>query len=261
MEREGDGQIVERPPGVALRAFVDCYWTREPVPEGGPETHRVLPDGCIDIIFGFPAPSVRSAQGSNVGPAFVVGPMTRPLVVPSTHHLGFLGVRFRPGAAHAFLGVPAAEITDQRLPLDDLWPGSERLLEELTAAPDDASRQAVVDRALLARRAAHGRARDVDHAVRLIFESGGRSRVAEISREVGVTRQQLARRFAQHVGITPKTLCRIVRARSVIARAQPGSAVTWSALAYDAGYFDQSHMVAEFVELTGLTPEEWLAAG
>ena len=261
MKREGDGRLVEHPPGVALRAFVECYWTRQPVGDGGPDSHRVLPDGCIDIIFGFPASSARPTHGSDVGPALVVGPMTRPLVVPSTHRLGFLGVRFRPGAAHAFLGVPAAEITDQRLPLDELWPGSERLLEELTAAPDDVSRQLVVERALLERRAAHGRARDVEHAVRLIFESGGRGRVEEISREVGVTRQHLARRFAQHVGITPKTLCRIVRARSVIARAHPGGAVKWSALAYDAGYFDQSHMVAEFVELTGLTPEEWLAAG
>ena len=38
------------------------------------------------------------------------------------------------------------------------------------------------------------------------------------------------------------------------------SASRWSALAAHVGYADQSHMVADFVSLTGESPAVWLAA-
>jgi AraC-like DNA-binding protein len=89
-----------------------------------------------------------------------------------------------------------------------------------------------------------------------IVASGGRVDMARIARQAGVSRQHLARRFATWVGITPKTLSRVVRLREVL-RAARGPAVNWAALAADLGYCDQSHLVAEFRSLTGLTPALW----
>jgi AraC-like DNA-binding protein len=79
-----------------------------------------------------------------------------------------------------------------------------------------------------------------------------------------VTRQHLARRFSQLVGVSPKTFARVVRLGRVIerVRAMPaGGAINWSALALDVGYYDQAHLVDEFRELTGVTPAAWLAGG
>jgi AraC-like DNA-binding protein len=45
----------------------------------------------------------------------------------------------------------------------------------------------------------------------------------------------------------------IERARAVPA----GEAINWSALALDVGYYDQSHLVDEFKELTGVSPTVW----
>ena len=101
--------------------------------------------------------------------------------------------------------------------------------------------------------------RDVRAAVRIVLDTGGRTTVDALARTLGVTRQHLARRFAQHVGVPPKTLCRIVRARRVIERVRGARDVNWSAVALDAGYYDQAHLIADFGELTGLTPDRWLA--
>ena len=50
-----------------------------------------------------------------------VGTMTRALVIDAgTSPKCFVGVRFRPGKASAFLSVPANELTDLRVPLDEL---------------------------------------------------------------------------------------------------------------------------------------------
>jgi AraC-like DNA-binding protein len=82
--------------------------------------------------------------------------------------------------------------------------------------------------------------------------------IRELVAELGVTRQYLARAFAQHVGISPKTLARVIRARGVVDRVRAAADVDWSSLALEAGYYDQSHLIAEVKELTGLPPGAWV---
>jgi AraC-like DNA-binding protein len=64
------------------------------------------------------------------------------------------------------------------------------------------------------------------------------------------------------VGVTPKTLARVMRARTALARADAARAaypriVDWSAIAYDLGYYDQPHFIDDFKALTGVTPAKW----
>ena len=83
--------------------------------------------------------------------------------------------------------------------------------------------------------------------------------VSRLAASLGVTRQHLARRFTAHVGVTPKTFCRVARLWKVL-RSTTGGRVNWARLAADLGYSDQSHLVTEFRSLTGLTPGGWIAA-
>lgn len=236
-----------RPP--AERApFVDAFWARSPEgPAGLDETRRILPDGCLDIV---------------VGPrhAIVVGTMTRPLELPPGDADRMIGVRFRPGMATAFLRVPAAALTDDRAPLEAIWPdggavaayvgssaGAEQAIQRLAATlVARLPRAATIPPDLLA-------------AVERIVASGGRTDVSRLAAALGLTRQHLARRFAAHVGIPPKTFCRVVRLWKVL-RAAAGDRVNWAALAADLGYSDQPHLVTEFRALTGLTPSRWIAS-
>jgi AraC-like DNA-binding protein len=101
---------------------------------------------------------------------------------------------------------------------------------------------------------------DVDEAIRRIVDAGGSLGITRLAPALGVTRQHLARRFAQLVGVSPKMFARVVRLGRVIERARavpPGEAINWSALALELGYYDQAHMVDEFRELTGVTPTMW----
>jgi transcriptional regulator GlxA family with amidase domain len=75
--------------------------------------------------------------------------------------------------------------------------------------------------------------------------------VGEVARHVGVGERQLRTAFTTAVGISPKRFARLSRVRSVVAGA---SRESWARLANDAGYYDQSHMAAEFREVMHLTP-------
>jgi AraC-like DNA-binding protein len=238
--------VREFPPPAALAPYVECFWSRSPSEPDG--THRVLPDGCLDIIF--------SERG-----AVVVGAMTRPLLIPSRAAVSLLGVRFLPGMATAFLHVPAAEVTDGNVPLDAVWRDGEQVSDQVGSALDSPLGVTRLSEVLLARLAAtRPIPADVRTAVSRIVSRGGRSGVSDVASSIGVSRQHLARRFADYVGVSPKMLSRVMRLRDAlrVARAVRGPGrINWAALAADHGYSDQSHLVAEFRSLTGLTPSRW----
>jgi AraC-like DNA-binding protein len=250
-----DGAYREHAPPTSLEEYVECFWSR--AESGGaaevPRSHRVLPDGCADIVLAFHGGTPTAA---------VVGTMTRPLVVRDSASVSYLGVRFRPGVAGVLFGMPASELTDARPVLGDVWPHTNVLNDALAVAGDTNTRirvlSAEIARRLLAAPAATPAT--VCAAAARIAATRGRVSIRVLANELGVTRQHLARVFARHVGISPKMLARIVRARAVVDRACYAIAVDWSSMALDAGYYDQSHLIAEVKELTGLSPGAWLGA-
>lgn len=234
------------PPPV-LDPFVDRFWYRAPGESAGSTApHRVLPDGCLDIVV-------------NARHAIVVGAMTRPILVAPTDGSGMIGVRFKPGMATAFLRIPAADITDDHAPLEAVWRDGADVADYVgssLASEGAVPRLAELLTARLSRIA--DVPRDMMAAVERIVARGGRVDISRLASSLGVTRQHLARRFATHVGVTPKTLSRVMRMREAI-RLAAASRVNWAAVAVDLGYSDQSHLVSEFRSLTGLTPSRWTA--
>ncbi len=272
----------EFPPPPGLAGLVDCLWLSDapaaPAAADAPApiVHRVLPDNCTDILW------------QDSGDAFFVGMMSTWFDVPAARRTRTVAVRFRPGAASLFIGpVPLAGLVDQRADLDLLWerPVAERLRDTLwSVARSDDERLALLTEALYARlsiapagaRAATALASRLTAApagqvlaLRAVAEleaSSGAVRVETLAATLGVSRQYLAAQFRDHVGLSPKLFARISRFRA--ARASALTAATsdaadrhghdWATLALDNGYFDQSHLIRDFQDFTGATPDAHL---
>ncbi|HEX2204306.1 MAG TPA: helix-turn-helix domain-containing protein, partial [Longimicrobium sp.] len=98
-------------------------------------------------------------------------------------------------------------------------------------------------------------------AVRRIEASGGRVRVRELAQGLGVGERRLEQLFARQVGLSPKAMCRIARFRAAVALLQRDPERAWTDVAYDRGFYDQSHLVHEFRALSGLAPGDFRARG
>ena len=59
---------------------------------------------------------------------------------------------------------------------------------------------------------------------------------------------------AQRIGMGPKLYCRLARFHSVLAHASTRATIDWARVAVDMGFADQSHLIAECREFSGLTP-------
>ncbi|MCP3143923.1 helix-turn-helix domain-containing protein [Pyxidicoccus xibeiensis] len=211
-----------------------------------------LPDGEVDLVIRF-----RGERGA----AHAIGPRLSPLrkgtevLTPQ-----MLVVRFKPGGAYPFFGLPMSELTDRILSLDTLW-GTEgaRLREALTEAPSVVDRLRLLDTALTERLRRGdvfepAGAYTVRRAVRLLTEATELPRVDALARELGVSARQLRRAFDDVVGMGPKEFARVVRFQRAVRASERAATPDWGAIAVAAGYYDQSHLITEFKHLTGTTP-------
>jgi AraC-like DNA-binding protein len=224
-------------PSAAFRNEIHCLWVGVTPPGGGQPT-LVLPDACIDLIW-----------QSGVG-AFVAGPDTGPVADARPAGTVLVGVRFRPGAGGAALGLPLSELLDLRvgagdLPAlpPDLLPGSlapDQALRRLTGLAADLVTDRPADRLVL-------------EAARLLDRPGARAERVADRLEIG--ERQLRRRCQAAVGYGPRMLHRVLRFRRFVARldAAPGRP-DLAAIAAVTGYADQAHLTRESTSLAGLAP-------
>lgn len=214
----------EHPPPPALAGRVACLWEQTASADG---THLVVPDGCVDLIWG-------------PGGVHVAGPDTGPM--PTIMRAGdtYAGVRFLPGAVGEVFGVPVEELRDLRVPVADL--------PALPAFDGTASRM----RALVT--AVEARLRETDApdpaagAIAAALRRG--ASVREVAWELGFSERQLHRRSVGSFGYSPKTLQRIVRFQRALRLARAG--VGLAQVAVESGYADQAHLANDVKRLSGV---------
>jgi AraC-like DNA-binding protein len=238
-----------------LSRFVEDV--RVVVPVAGRARHiEWLPDGRTLIIF-------RVLEAGRKGDLTVGGPRTRALLKNTNGVEQAVVLQLKPGWSAPLLGVAANTLTDRMVRLEDIWgrSGGDLCLELVAAR----SLPEVIHRLshALALRTHQtfepASTRLARRAVRLL--EGDEVRVESVAERLGVTARHLRRAFTESIGIGPKEFARTVR----LQRAVRGAATSkdWARIAADAGYYDQSHLIADFRQLVGLTPGAFLrrAAG
>jgi AraC-like DNA-binding protein len=251
-------RYAEHTPSPVLRRHVECYWTlAAEVPRNAPLSGRVLPDGCMDILFHLGDPveagSVRGARST------VVGSMTRAVSVRYGGSVELVGIRFRPGGATPFLGLPAFEITDGVGTLEGLWgDDADRLWNRLAEAGRGAV-PSLLD-AVLGHRLARSRTPSDERVLRACERIAGRRgnvSVDRIAADCGLGRRQLERRFLDCVGLSPKATAKIARFRALVGEIDRRPASLLSRLAHQLGYSDHAHMTRDFRTLADTTPSSY----
>jgi AraC-like DNA-binding protein len=257
-------EMAERKPMAALAGLVSRIVRYR---ETGSGHFRQVEAASLDVplivSFGEPfaiglgrAPGANERYGS-----FAAGLFAGPVTIDSFGSCHCLQINFTPLGARRFFRMPMTELTDRMAALDDLL-GAEgsALRDELGNASTWEARFDIAEAFVLRRLAgADAPSPEIAWAFDRIAATGGRARVASIAREIGWSRKHLARRFADEIGLGPKSVSRIVRFNRAIAASRSGSG--WAGIAADCGYADQAHMVREFRELAGNSPVSWAAAG
>ena len=222
-------------------------WRHRTGADAAPGTGRVLPDGCMDLVW-------------TGGRLLVAGPDTVAQLAERLPGDCAVGLRFASGTASGLLGVAAWELRDRRVPLDEVWSGREgRTAAERVATAAAGTGVAAVLEALVRERAAvRGWARDPVGAGVLDGLRRGVG-VAGLSVEAALSERQLRRRCLDLFGYGPRTLGRVLRLERALAAARGGE--PFARVAAGAGYADQAHLAREVRALAGVPLRVLLAEG
>lgn len=247
-------------PHPALAGHVECYWhlRRSAMPAPAPD--RILPDGCTELVFNLRAAMQQSDRAGALHcqpTALLAGQISRHIILQPTGEVEILAVRFKPHGASTFFPFDQAGLTDRNLAADDLglpWRHLEEQLHELTSTRD---RLRLIERTLLAKVCASTPLLLLDAALASLGRSGEASSVQQTARQLSLSPRQLERLFQRHIGLTPRRFARLARFRRIFP-ALASRHNRWADIAADCGFYDQSHLVREFRDFTGLTPGEYL---
>ena len=263
-----DAEFVQARPVPALRPYLDWYSGYRET-GGEPSLHRGLPSPQLTLIFTLDEPLEMAAhpdprQLPGTFEALVGGLHTHPALIRNPGRQSGVQLALNPLGARALLGMPAGEIAEWDFNAEDVLGKAfvaevrERMLHTTTWP----ARIHAMEELLLTRLNAQAAFQpEVQHVWRTLLASGGTADVAGLAESVGWSARHLSARFRTEFGVGPKAFGRLVRFRRTATRLQRtgGAGQSLAELAAAHGYYDQSHMAAEFRQFAGCPPTAWMA--
>ena len=252
-------------PGRPLSDFVENFW----LCDGYVSPHlreRIFPSGTFELVFNLRDGDLRIYTATHPDRcthfpgAVVSGPYCDYFSTDRAADASVMAVDFKPGGAFPFLGLRANELLDTHAGLQDIWgrAGLE-IRERLSAERTPARRFRILEGALLPRLAPRPELHPaVLSALEYFRRNPARPVVGIVAREVGLSNRRFIDVFNFQVGVKPKLFLRIQRFQRVLQKVHRMPVVDWGQLALEQGYFDQSHLIRDFVAFSGLSPADYL---
>lgn len=203
-----------------------------------------VPDGCVDIVFDCDAarPSVRIC-GTPLE--------AQQVELLEGHH--YFGVRFAPGVIPGFINVVAEDLTEQEWNLLEVSTFAQRIFESIVQAPL-LQEQIKLFSDYLAPRLIGRSSKLTTMVIQHALAHRGDLRIQQLEELSGYTSRTIHRQFSQDTGLSPKTFCRIIRCQAALETLNTRQDVSFSDLALDLGFSDQSHFLRDFKKLVSTTP-------
>jgi len=233
----------EFPVPAQLASHFLCFWTQMIV-GSGEYPHRVLPDGCVDIVF------------INEEPPIVVGPWTDPFIARFAAGSSITGARLRPGYAPSVLGIPASELLNCSIPLRVLWDKSRtEPFAHVSHEQCPTARRLALSEALSMRLASTAPPDETVIACMRWLAGRPHGRIEQLRQWTGISDRQIRRRFSAALGYGPKMFQSVLRFQRFLNLSERSSgSQTLADMAAFVGYADQAHMTREVRRFTGRPP-------
>lgn len=247
-----------------MSPYIKCYYTFE----SGDDIEFediVFPSGLMEVIFNLGGGTWETLVNNKFQATPQIelwGQITKPLAVKSKGKHAMLGIRFFPHTAACFLRTEVATFNNQVSNLSDMLGNSiKKLHEKLLETPETNSRIELIEDFLIKRLSDAGhksfKIDKVSHILSSINRNATESNISHIAFKHGITPRYLHKLIYRHTGLSPKSFNKINRFQYSL-RLIAKNIKPLTSIAYDCGYFDQSHFIRDFKSFTSVTPSAYL---
>jgi len=233
------------------------------VSPGESYVYRIVPSGLIELSFylGRKPETVANNRKSISDSLLVSGQQIEFYDVLISQPLNLFSITFQPQGAMQFFDLPLIELLDQNIPLRYLHKEAfDKLDDDLFSAKSFARKVQVAERfliRLLSKKEKEYNRPRINESIRLINQSRGDIAIGKLARNACLSRKQFERLFRNLIGIPPKQFLKVVRFQNAIFQKQQNQAISLTNVAYDCGYYDQSHMIHDFKQSGGTIPSNF----
>ncbi|MDN3657207.1 AraC family transcriptional regulator [Ferruginibacter paludis] len=251
-------------PDAALREFVQCYrivhfqfdkFTQIPF-----KVYPPKPEECLYFIL----QDSLKVELSN----FTVKEIQLPVIIGQQTTINrryfqrnFLNVQvvFQPTGLYRLTGVPAFELTNQLVHADYILPKSVRFIQEQLQHAKSYSEMLLIINNYVAD-LVRNKQKDfhlLDSVSNSMMHKRDHVTLDWLAKESCLSTKQFKRKFHERTGVNPKTYARIIRFTKAFNTKNAFPAFDWLRIAIGCGYFDYQHLVKDYKDFTGFTPNEF----
>lgn len=231
----------------------------------------ILPDGIKDVVTPYPPTPFQSlifycnnpvSMGRIAKVDFdkqpltvLIGPQFSLVNIKVYHQLRAIRVDFLPGGIYRMLGIPMHELFDSGFDALDLFGAEMRSINEQVQHVSDLEEgKNIVEKFLLSRVAGLKAILPFDSAMRILLNNDGKMPIEKTAQLSCLSMKQFERKCKERIGMNPKMYARILKFSKAYRLHEACPRLNWTKIAYEAGYFDQMHMIKDFKVFAGVNP-------
>jgi AraC-like DNA-binding protein len=250
------------PPSKLLSGYIRFFWVFEStMPEEAPYIYRSMADGCAELLFHYKGSFVELDVPFASQPySLLHGQSQRFRRFETQENFSIFGVYLYPYAIPALFKLPSTDFSNQMPDLQSVLGSEGAALEARVMLAKNTPERVEIVSAFLEKRVLKNEAQQ-DHihsAIRDIIHSNAGLNVRQLAEKSCMSTRQFERKFKEYAGFSPKLFSRIIRFQSAM-KAYENKDRSLTRLAYDNGYYDQSHFISDFREFSGYLPKQYFS--
>lgn len=252
-------------PSFPLSKFVKQYWAIDNcLPDGKEHIQRIIPNGLMELTFYFGnRPRALDNNKHLQGDSILNGQQKNYYDIVVSGKLSMFSISFQPHGAKMFFDVPSNEFFDQNIPLKYLVKDAITELEHsLYEAASFEAKICIVEKFLMKQLRINFKEYEINRiaqSIALINHTKGMITIETLYSASFLSRKQYERTFLTSIGTSPKQFLRTIRFQNTLHEKQMNKKISLTELAYNCGYYDQSHMICDYKLLSGKTPSQYFS--
>ncbi len=257
---------IEAHPSNQFKQFINCFKVYQFY---GTEPVHLNPEGLFEIIFqldgSFSQKGIHAQRWERRPDQFIGGLHNRSFFIKPHKNATLISVNFKPGGAKYFIPDDLHRFKNKIVSLDDIFAkASLRYIEDMDHQDTPQKNLGRVEAFLnnifqpSCRPGRQPSYSPIDEAIERMLREKGMVNIQVVAGSVGLSPAHFRRRFNAEIGMSPKEYCKIVRINAIMQSLSQPLPFNLTQLAYQHGYFDQSHFIKDFQSVMGCPPRQMM---
>jgi len=247
------------PPCELLKDYIKEFMIIE---SKNPVKLQTLPSTSVSlnyVLSGLIKMKQKSSFMINLPKAFAFGIARNSLNFEFSNNTILFVVKLNPGMASALINTPVSEFFENFIPLEGFLSSEQIIFLERQCEKESNYKYILrtIEKFLIHEiQFLKTNELVIRDALDRIIAAEGDISIKSLINELPISRDSFEKKFKAQVGTSPKRFSNIVRFRTLFEN--PQESLNLTAIALNAGYYDQSHFIKEFKSITGKRPSDFL---